>query len=357
MLTNVAKRRKEKPIKNKVKMENVTVVEKDRVQKRTSTVSIKPYINSSISNMGLEKYEMAVFEGVVHEEVIACLEYNGIKRYVTGLNEFAPEIKSLPEEQREAAIKDIRTTVAQLEKELASNVIDPKDEEFWNKLKLLRPDNDEFWEKIVLRMGNDPVFLDPTIDPYDLIKLRAIEAGGFSLIAKSLEQARHSANHKFYLDRYEETVSIKTEVKKLRNKALAELQKLYDKNANKLFLVCKVIDANSTQYRKSTPNDVLYDNMDKYINGESVDKDKKKTASKFLETSVLDMETLKLRAIVKDANFYKVIATRGDGNIYHMKSGAMLGKTPSEIVEYLKNPLNEEILMDVIRNVEQHWNN
>ena len=117
-----------------------------------------------------------------------------------------------------------------------------------------------------------------------------------------------------------------------------------------------MIDANSTQYRKSTPNDVLYDNMDKYINGESVDKDKKKTASKFLEISALDMETLKLRAIVKDANFYKVIATRGDGNIYHMKSGAMLGKTPSEIVEYLKNPLNEEILMDVVRNVESHWN-
>lgn len=338
-------------------MENITVVEKDRIQKRSSSVSIRPFINSTISNMGLEKWDMAVFEGVVHEEVIACLEYNGIKRYVTGLNEFSPDVKSLPEDERVAAVKEIRAIVAQLEKELASNVIDPKDEEFWNKVKLLKPDNSEFWEKIVLRMGNDPVFLDPSIDPYDLIKLRAIEAGGFSLVAKSLDNARTSANHKFYLDKYEETISIKTEVKKLRNKALSELQKLYDKNANKLFLICKVIDSNSTQYRKSTPNDVLYDNMDKFINGETVETDKKKTASKFLEISALDMETLKLRAIVKDANFYKVIATRGDGNIYHMKSSAMLGKTPSEIVEHLKNPLNEDILLDVTRNVEQHWNN
>lgn len=338
-------------------MENITVVEKDRAQKRSSSVSIRPYINSTISNMGLEKWDMAVFEGVVHEEVIACLEYNGIKRYVTGLNEFSPDVKSLPEDERLAVVKEIRAIVAQLEKELASNVIDPKDEEFWNKVKLLKPDNSEFWEKIVLRMGNDPVFLDPSIDPYDLIKLRAIEAGGFSLVAKSLDNARTSANHKFYLDKYEETISIKTEVKKLRNKALSELQKLYDKNANKLFLICKVIDSNSTQYRKSTPNDVLYDNMDKFINGETVETDKKKTASKFLEVSALDMETLKLRAIVKDANFYKVIATRGDGNIYHMKSSAMLGKTPSEIVEHLKNPLNEDILLDVTRNVEQHWNN
>jgi hypothetical protein len=307
--------------------------------------------------MGLEKYEMAVFEGVVHEEVVACLEFNGIKRYVTGLNEFAPEIKSLPEDEREAAIKEIRATVAQLEKELASNILDPKDSEFWNKVKLLRPDNSEFWEKIVLRMGNDPIFLDPTLDPYDLIKLRAIQAGGFSLVAKSLEHARTSPTHKFYLDKFEETVTIKTEVKKLRNKALAELQKLYDKNTNKLFLICKIIDSNSTQYRKSTPNDVLYDNMDKYINGESVDKDKKKTASRFLEVSGYDMETLKLRSMVKDANYYKIIATRGDGNIYHMASGAMLGKTPAEVAEYLKNPLNEEILMDLTRNVEQHWNN
>ena len=139
-------------------------------------------------------------------------------------------------------------------------------------------------------------------------------------------------------------------------KALAELQKLYDKNANKLFLVCKVIDSNSTQYRKATPNDVLYDNMDKYINGETVDTDKKKTATRFLEISGYDMETLKLRAMIKDANFYKVIATRGDGNIYHMESGAMLGKTPAEVAEYLKNPLNEEILMNLTRTVEQHWN-
>ena len=137
-----------------------------------------------------------------------------------------------------------------------------------------------------------------------MIKLKAIEAGGFSVVAKSLEEARSSAiPFKFYLDRYEETASIRTEVKKMRNKALAELQKLFDKNSNKLFYVCKVVDPNSTQYKKSTPLDILYDNMDKYINGETVDKDKRKTAQRFLEVVSLDMETLKLRSMVKDANF------------------------------------------------------
>lgn len=335
----------------------ITMIDKHQSLKRNSSITIRPFIDNSNPNMGLEKYQMVLFEGIFHEEQIICLENNGIKRYVTGLNEFAPEVKNLPEEERVAFIKDIRTTVAQLEKELVANVIDPADPDFWNKVKLLRPDNDDFWGKISMRFSNEPVYLDPANDPYDLIKLRAIEYGGFSIVAKSLQHARTEApRYKFYLDKFEETASIKTELKKLKNKAFAELQKMFEKNTNKLFYVCKVIDANSTQYKKSTPLDVLYDNMDKYINGETVETNKRQTAQKFLDVCALDMETLKLRAVIKDANFYKLIATRGDGNIYHMKSGSMLGKNPSDILIYLKNPLNEEILLDVITNTEKYWN-
>jgi len=338
-------------------MSNVVMVEKYPQNKRSS-IAIRPFFDAAVDNMGLQKYGLSLFDGAFHEEPIACLEINGIKRYLTGLNEFAIEVKELPLEEQEAKIKEIRRVVCQLEKELAANVIDPEDKDFWNKVRLLKPDNGDFWDKIKVRCGNEPLHLDPASDPYDLIRLYAIEAGGFSIVAKSLEDARkRPVPPKFYLDRLEESASLNTEVKKLRNKALAELQKLFDKNQNKLFYVAKVLDPNSAQYKKSTPNDIVYDNMDKYINGETVDTDKKKTATRFLEISGYDMETLKLRAMIKDANFYKVIATRGDGNIYHMESGAMLGKTPAEVAEYLKNPLNEEILMNLTRTVEQHWNN
>jgi hypothetical protein len=96
--------------------------------------------------------------------------------------------------------------------------------------------------------------------------------------------------------------------------------------------------------------------MDKYINGESVDKNKKKTAEKFLEITSLDMETLKIRALIKDATFHKVIAVRGDGFIYHMESGTMMGKTPADATEFLKNPLNEQVLLDIQSKVEKTWN-
>jgi hypothetical protein len=337
-------------------MSSVTIVERYPQNKR-STIAIRPFFDEKVDNMGLQKYGLSLFDGAFHEEQLACLEINGIKRYLTGLNEFSPDVKDLPMEEQEAKIKSIRAIVAQLEKELAANVIDPKDEQFWNKAKLLKPDNDNFWDKIKIRCGNEPVYLEPDKDPYDLIRLYAIEAGGFSIVAKSLEEARRMpVPPKFYLDKLEETASVNTEVKKMRNKALSELQKLFDKNQNKLFYVAKVLDPNSAQYKKSTPNDIVYDNMDKYINGDLVEKDKKKTAERFLDIVNLDMETIKIRAIVKDSSYYKFISTKADGFIYHMQTTTLLGRTPSDIVEYLKNPLNEEILIDLTKKVEKYWN-
>jgi hypothetical protein len=337
-------------------MSTVTIVEKYPQNKRSS-IAIRPFFDAGVDNMGLQKYGLSLFDGAFHEEQLACLEINGIKRYVTGLNEFSPDIKDLSIDEQEAKIKQIRLVISQLEKELAANVVDPDDKDFWNKVKLLKPDNFDFWDKIKIRCGNEPVYLEPEKDPYDLIRLYAIEAGGFTIVAKNLEEARKQAiPPKFYLDKLEQTASIQTEVKKLRNKALTELQKLFDKNQNKLFYVAKVVDVNSTLYKKSTPNDIIYDNMDKFINGELVDKDKRRTAQKFLDTVNLDMEALKIRSIVKDSNYYKFIASKADGFIYHMQSGTMLGRNASDVVEYLKNPLNEEILIDLTKKVEKYWN-
>ena len=335
---------------------SVTIVEK-YPQNKKSNIVIKPFFNANVDNMGLQKYGLSLFDGAFHEETIACLEINGIKRYLTGLNEFAPEVKDLPEQEQEAKIKQIRSVVAQLEKELAANVIDPNDEMFWNKVKLLRQDNSEFWDKIKIRCGNEPVHLEPNTDPYDLIRLYAIEAGGFSIVARSLEEANKMPTPpKFYLDQLEESSSVKTEVKKLRNLALSELHKLYNKNANKLLYIARVLDINSSQYKKSTPNDVVYDNMDKYINGELTEKDKSKCAQRFLDAVNLDMETLRIKAIVKDSAFYKFIATKADGFIYHMQTVTLLGRTQLDVIEYLKNPLNEELLVDLTKKVEKYWN-
>jgi hypothetical protein len=324
----------------------------------TGPISIKPLINPDSDNMGLQNYNLSLFPGTFQEEQLACLEKNGIKRYVTGLNEFAPEVKNIKDpEQRAAIIKDIRETVALLEKELATNIIDPEDEDFWAKVKLLKPDNDEFWTRITVRCGNEPLFLNPKTDPFDLIKLKAIEAGGFSIVAKSWEDAQNmSKPPKFFLDKTIDSVASRTQTKKLRNKSLSELDKLYSKNINKLMYVCKIVDAHSAQYKKSTPIDIMYENMDTYINGEGIERNELRAAESFLKAAALDMETLKLKALVKDASFYKVLAPRADGMIYHLQTSTMMGRNASEIVEYLRNPLNENILVDILNTIEPMWN-
>jgi len=324
---------------------------------KSGSISVKPFFDPNKANLGLEKYGLALFDGVFHEEQLACIERNGIKRYITGLNEFAPEVKLIADKDvREAKIKEIRTIVTQLERELATNVLDPNDADFWNKVQLLQPNNHEFWEKISIRCGNEPVHLDPTKDPYDLIKLYAIDAGGFSIVCKSYDEARSKAvPPKFYLDRFIDTVSTKTEISKIRNKALSELIKMFDKNQNKLFYVCKVVDGNSVQYKKTTPNDVMYDNMDKFITGEGIEKNLRRAAQTFLDACALDMETLKVKSLVKDSTFYKFISPKADGFIYHTDTNSMLGRNVADCIEYLKNPLNDSILMDLTKKVEKYW--
>lgn len=320
-------------------------------------VSIRTYFDPNKENMGLEKYGLTLHDGVYHTEQLACLEANGIKRYITGLNEFAPEVKLLPAEERDAKIKEIRTVVAQLEREFAANVLDIEDEHFWNKVQLLSPTNSEFWDKIELKVGNDVTYLDPQKNPYDLIKLYAIEAGGFTIVAPSLEKAQTMATPpKFYLDRYEETVSTRNAVRKLKNKALSELQSLYDKDSNKLLYVTKVIDPGSPQYTKSTPNDILYETMDDFINGLSFEKNKERAAETFLNTARKTVKELKLLAMIKDAVYYKVITPKSDGYMYHHATQSMLGKNTNDVSEYLANPMNDDILRQITEVIESEWN-
>jgi len=259
-------------------------------------------------------------------------------------------------DMKTAVIANICVIVADLEKRLATNVIKIEDEDFWNKVKILKPDNFEFWSKITFRCTNDPVFLDPKKDPYDLIKYMAIEAGGFDIIAKSFEDATtKSKPPKFYLDKEEDTIAIRTEYKKLRNQAIAVLEGLRTKDPKRLLYITKCLDINSAKYKLGTPLDVLYDTMDEYIQGNGTETNKTRAAKSFITTSDTDLETLKMRAMVKDAAFYKIVSLRNDGMIYHSASGTMLGKNVSEVVEYLKNPLRDDVYKMILADVEAYW--
>ena len=348
---------KKTSIKSVKTVKEKTLPKKEDFLEKISGLSIRPYIEDTYQNMGLEDYGMVLFPGTSQEEQLAAIERNGQVRYITGLDEFAPEIQNIKDsEKKDAVIRKIRQVVSELEKQFKSNVIDPDDPEFWNKVEQLKPNNEAFFSEISLRCGNEPTFLRPKEDPFDLIKFMAIEAGGFPLVAKSYEDAQAmSKAPKWYLDKEEDTVSTRTEYKKLRNKAIGVLDDLYAKNPIKLLYVTKILETHSARYKKSTPIDVLYEALDEYISGNGNENKKGAAASSFIKTGTLDMETLKLRAIVKDASFYKFINLKPDGMLYHTKKNSMLGRNVSDVVEFLKNPMNEDVLADLLAEVEEYW--
>lgn len=329
-------------------------LEKSKVIKK-QIVKIMPFLNPGAENMGLEKYDMVLHDGANYKESLTYLERNGVRRYLTGLNEHAPEILNISDKDEQvAAIKEIRKKVIFLEKALGSNDISIDDANFWDKVKTVHPTNHKFWDEVFIQPSNEPVFLDPT-DPYDLIKICAIEAGGFSEVMKSLEDAKMSASPgKFYLDRATDTASTKTEVKKIKNKALSILTDLLTKNGRKLFYVIKNIDPNSDRYKNSTSLDIIYDFLDNYISGAGIEKSAKKSSQNFIEICNLTAEELKIKAVITDASFYKMIYPK-DGLLYHRSTDIILGSNAADILAYYKNPLNAKNWEILLGEVEIHW--
>ena len=67
---------------------------------------------------------------------------------------------------------------------------------------------------------------------------------------------------------------------------------------------------------------------------------RKKLLSQFLEclTGSDIWKRLKIRALIKDALYYRFITTKAGGWIEPIDSGIRLGKTPSECLEFSKEP-------------------
>lgn len=323
------------------------------------SIAIRPYCDPTKPNMGLEEYGYVLFPGTHQMEEMACISYRGQLRYLNGLDEFAPEVKALKvqnEDAYNARVKEIRTIIAELELEKTFNKVDPSDENFWEKVQTFRPDNKEIWSEIKVKCNNDPIFLTPKTNTDHLLLILSIECGGFPLIGKSLEDCKAGPKQKkWYLDKQSDTVAVNVSISKIKNKALAMLDEMADDNPRKLFYAAKLIDNNSMQYKNSTLQSVIYDNMDMYITGQGVEPKIKQAANRFLKFATMSMQELKIKAVIKDALFFKFIVSKGDGMIHYPKGNIMLGKNVDEVYEKLNNPGHVDLLDQIHDEVEGTW--
>ncbi len=309
-------------------------------KKRRSYIRVMPFVTGKPDdNFGLTKYNEVLFPGTDQKISLVCLEKNGASRYITGLDEFAPEVLGLAPERKKAVQTRIRKDVAFLERSFGANEVKVEDNEFWSKVKTVHPSNHDFWKKQELILTNAPRVFSPE-DPSDLLLLRGIEAGGFPEIAPSYEDAQRAAiKPKFYLDREVETSTAKVGIKRIKNEAVVNLQAL-SKDPNKMLLVAKIIDPQPHRYQSNTSQDVIYDFLDSYIAGEAHERTAKRAAENFNKVCDMKMEELAVKAAVSEANIYKLVERREGGKYYHRSSGVMLGTTMEDINTFYLDAAN-----------------
>ena len=50
-----------------------------------------------------------------------------------------------------------------------------------------------------------------------------------------------------------------------------------------------------------------------------------------------------------------LLTYKADGNLYYMKTGTPMGKGINDVITFLKNPLNNDILTAISEEVEEEW--
>lgn len=304
-------------------------------------ISIESYVDPNIPNNGLEKYGYATYPDTELTEYITIDEF---KRAITGLDPDALSISQIEdEEERQAKIDEIKEIVARLEKVLGKGKLDAT--------------NLDYWRTFILKVTDGQRYLDLR-KPNDEIIYHAIKAGGFTEIAKSYEEARNSnVFYKFYLKREEEEAAVKTQNKKVIAKAKGILVDLVEEDTVKLFLVSKNLLSPSKEYKRSTVPDIIFNDLEAFVEGTIVKTNKSETPKQFLDTVKLDKETLTLQAYVNDALYHRIIVQEpSDNYFYNRETTTRYGKNVKEVLNFLKNPINQSELDNVSERVEKKWN-
>lgn len=335
---------------------------KQEINSTIGIITVKANAKETNTSMGLEGYNMVVFPQVKHSEPLAyILGAGNVKRYLTGLDEEHPSIKSIVDkETREAKILSIRKIVQYLEKAHSFNIIDDKElkeDTFWKKVKTFYPTNSDFYSKIKMEFVNDDVFLFPSEKVEDMVKYLALKNGGFSMCSTDKESCNKEGK-RWYLsnENAEALVDIKGE--RLKNKAIAVLESIMDESNRKLFYMSKILIPEASSFRIQTSKEILYNFLNAYLNGKKNVVRIHDAATRFLEVSELSNEELFIKAIVQDLyNYNQIVITSGSHTYVdsESKESYVLGRNVSEVYEHLASPINQEFVKIVQEKVKKNY--
>lgn len=267
--------------------------------------------------------------------------YFGVKRYLTGLDpETVKYDSSLTSEEKAKKIAEIETKVKELEQFFGPGTLDATNEKHWSKVKLV----------INRRTTN----LDLT-NPKNEIMYYCIKGGGFEIVASDYEICERD-NKKFYLVEPTDFVEHRVAPREVSNRAIAQLQKLYEnKGFDDMFFIGKYILPVEKSYTKRTPKALIYEDLDKFLNGEVIKKSKVACAREFLEALKVSKTELVIKCLVKDAVYYNFIYTNQAGELKNNETSGIYTNTIEGAVGHLMNPAYENELDNIKTRVEKKW--
>lgn len=306
---------------------------------KKAAISIEPYFDADVPNMGFERYGLNTAPGSETTEYISK-DVNG--RYMTGLDIHAPSVVYLEDEEEKAAkIKEIEATVSRLESVFGVGALDARNAQFWNDF--------------TIKLGYSGKSIDPQ-SPRDELAYHAVKSGGFSAIAPSLEKAREG-DYKFYLRQMEQDSELKIQRSLQLKRAGSELIQMYENDQHKMYLVAKVVLNPNSEFTPTTPKGIIYEKLEQFIEGTIVKDNKKATVKQFVDACKMTKESLYVQGLIRDALYYSVVQKEPDGYIYNRETETRLGKNEKDAVKFIENPSHQSELENLKTRVEAKLSN
>jgi hypothetical protein len=165
--------------------------------------------------------------------------------------------------------------------------------------------------------------------------------------------------YKFYLDKRADTSAIEVADLKIQDKAASKLLYISEKDTEKLFYIAKMTSTDSLFFKtgkNATPLNVLYKECRRYIDGETAaERDKTIACQEFIRMADIKLEKLTAMCVLRDLKLMRLVIYK-DTDIYHIKSGTILGKNDIEGVEHITSPANLKLYGDMLEQAKKEWN-
>lgn len=277
----------------------------------------------------------------VRTEDLGYRTFYGTKRYMCGLDtELVKYDQSLNKEEKEAKIAEIKEIVERLEMFFGIGSLDPT--------------NEKHWAKINLAIDRKTTNLDLS-NPRNELIYHCIKAGGFSLVAPTMEEARENQTP-FYIVEPTEYAEARIANKELINKAISTLHKLYEsKSYDDLFFLAKYLLPVEKSYTKRAPKAMLYEDLDKWLDALVVKESRISLARKFLDATKKSKPDVVVYCLVKDSVYLGFMYANQAGELKNNETDGIYGTTVEKAVTHLQNPAYEHELENIKRRVEEKW--